>query len=58
MFYIVFILIILFFIVFVINVYVLIKVGVYFIRYVENIVRGLKFFMVIIFFKVYVNKLF
>lgn len=58
MFYIMFILVILFFIVFVINVYVLIKVGVYFIRYVENIVRGLKFFMVIIFFKVYVNKLF
>lgn len=58
MFYIMFILFILFFIVFVINVYVLIKVGVYFIRYVENIVRGLKFFMVIIFFKVYVNKLF
>lgn len=58
MFYIMFILVILFFIVFVINVYVLIKVGVYFIRYVENIVRGLKFFIVIIFFKVYVNKLF
>lgn len=56
MFHIMFTLLILFSIVFAINVHVLIKVGVHLTRYVENIVRGLKFFMATTFSKVHVNK--
>lgn len=55
MFHVMYTLIILFSIAFAINVHVLIKVGVHLTRYVENIVRGLKFFMATTFSKVHVN---